>query len=170
MMTTLALVLAQTVIVINSLATPASVRVNSPDVHVMMGSDASLPGERVLTVVYPAASANPAARDVQVTAEQTDWSAGRGLVFRANAEHPMRMSLSFIDRNHVAYTAYVNLLGNGWQQVAIAFDQIQPNQFFQPPDAKKGSAIDVSEVKAIGFAPQEKGAGRLAVTAFTVVK
>ena len=169
MMTSLALVVAQAVIVINSLATPASVRVNSPDVHVAIGSDATLPGERVLTVVYPAAGANPAARDVQVVAEKTDWSGGRGLVFRAKAEHPTRMSISFVDRNHVAYTAYVNL-GTGWQQVAIAFDQMQPKLFFQPPDAKTGSAIDVSDVKVIGFAPQEKSDGRLSVTAFTVVR
>jgi hypothetical protein len=157
-------------IIINSLTAPATVRVNTASVQAVIGSDASRPGERVLTVIYPAASANPAARDVQIAAEKTDWSGGQGIVFHAKAEHPMRISISFIDRNHVAYTAYVNLTSNNWEQVAIAFDQIEPNAFFQPPDAKKGSAIDVSDVKFIAFAPQEKGAGQVAVTAFTVVK
>jgi hypothetical protein len=166
---TLALLAAQAAIIINSLTVPATVKPNSADVQVSIGSDASVPGEKVLTVIYPAASANPAARDVQVSAEKTDWSAGEGLMFRAKAEHPMRMSVSFMDRNHVVYTAIVNLTSGNWEQVAIAFDQIEPNAFFQPPDAKKGSAIDVSDVKFIAFAPQEKGAGRLSVTAFRVV-
>lgn len=167
---TFALLAAQAAIIINSLTVPADVKVATTNVLAVVGADASLPGQRVLTVTYPAASSNPAARDVQIAAEKTDWSSGQGLVFKARAEHPMRISVSFIDRNHVAYTALVNLTSSNWEDVAIAFDQIEPNPNFQPPDAKKGSAMDVSDVKFIAFAPQEKGAGRVSVTAFTVVK
>ena len=52
----------------------------------------------------------------------------------------------------------------------IAFDEISPNPYFQPPGAKAGLPIDVSEVKSIGIAPQDRAAGRLAVSKFVLVE
>jgi hypothetical protein len=42
--------------------------------------------------------------------------------------------------------------------------------YFQPPDAKLGTPIDVSDVKFIAFAPQDRTSGRLAIGKFVVVK
>jgi hypothetical protein len=50
-----------------------------------------------------------------------------------------------------------------WQAIRIPFDEIRPNPFFQFPDAKTGAPLDVSDVKAIAFAPQDKTTGRLAI-------
>jgi len=75
----------------------------------------------------------------------------------------MRLSVSFMDRNHVAYTHWVELQGGEWQTVRIPFAQLRPNPYFQPPDAKQGAPLDVSEVQRIGFAPQDPGAGHLAI-------
>ena len=49
-------------------------------------------------------------------------------------------------------------------------DEIRPNPFFQPPDARTGRPIDVSDVKGIAFAPQDKTSGRLAIGKFAVTK
>jgi hypothetical protein len=44
------------------------------------------------------------------------------------------------------------------------------NPFFQPPDAKTGAPLDVSEVKAIAFAPHDQTSGRLAIGKLVVSK
>ena len=148
----------------------AGVRTVSPDVRVRVDSDPSLPGERVLIVEYPAPSGNPAERDVQCAASQYDWSGGNAIAFQVRPDHAMRISVSFLDRNHVAYTAWRELNGGEWQLVRIPFDEIRPNPFFQPPDARTGRPVDVSEVRAIAFAPQDKTSGRLTIGRFVVTK
>ena len=148
----------------------ADIRTASPDVHVQVGSDPALPGERVLIVEYPPPSGNPAERDVRCTASQSDWSGGSAIAFQAKPDRSLRLSVSFLDRNHVAYTAWRELKGGEWQQVRIPFDEIRPNPFFQPPDARTGMPVDVSELGFIAFAPQDKAAGRLTVGRFVVTK
>ena len=122
----------------------------------------------MLIVEYPAPTGNPAGRDVQCAAESQDWSGGRAIEFQVKPDHELRLSVSFLDRNRVVYTWYAELRGGEWQQVRIPFDQVRPNPYFQPPDAKKGSPLDVSDVKFIAFAPQDKTPGRLAIGPFTV--
>jgi hypothetical protein len=81
----------------------------------------------------------------------------------------MNLSVSFLDRNGVAYTTWTELQGGAWQTVRISFDQIRPIPYFQPPGANIGAPIDVSEVLRIGFAPQDQAAGRMAISRFVVV-
>ncbi len=78
--------------------------------------------------------------------------------------------MSFLDRNRVAYTAWRDLNGGEWQTVQIAFDDIRPNPYFQPPGATLGAPIDVSDVSWIAFAPQDRTAGQFAIGAFIVSK
>lgn len=139
----------------------AGVRSANPQMKLSV-EDVSRQGS-VLVVEYPAASGDPAARDVWCEVENSDWSGAKQLVFNARAERAMRLSVSFLDRNRIAYTHWVELQGGDWQTVWIPFEQLRPNPFFQPPDAKKGAPLDVSEVKDIGFAPQDPGAARLAI-------
>jgi hypothetical protein len=139
----------------------AGVRTTSPQMKLSV-EDVSRQGP-VLVVEYPAASGDPAARDVWCEVENSDWSGAKQLVFNARAERAMRLSVSFLDRNRVAYTHWVELEAGSWQTVWIAFGQLRPNPYFQPRDAKKGAPLDVSEVQRIGFAPQDSGAGRLAI-------
>ena len=80
----------------------------------------------------------------------------------------MRLSVSFLDRNRIAYTAWTELKGGAWQLVRIPFDEIRPNPYFQPPDAKTGASLDVSAVGSIAFAPHDQTAGRLAIGRFVV--
>lgn len=78
--------------------------------------------------------------------------------------------MSFLDRNRVAYTTWTELKGGVWQAVGIPFDEMRPNPYFQPPDAKTGAPIDVSEVKSIAFAPQDRTAGRFTISRFVLSK
>ena len=75
-----------------------------------------------------------------------------------------------MDRNKVAYTSWVQLQGGVWQPIRIRFDEIRPNPYFQPPGARTGAPLDVSEVTGIGFAPQATAAGRYAITQLVGVK
>ena len=148
----------------------AGVRAGNPDVHLSLGRDPSVSEEHVLRVEYPSPTKDPAGRDVQCAAEHQDWTAGRAIVFQIKPTHPVKLSLSFTDRNRVAYTAGRELKGGVWQLVRIPFDEIRPNPFFQPPDAKTGAPLDVSEVKGIAFAPHDLTSGVLAIGKFVVSK
>ena len=148
----------------------SGVRAANPDVHLSLGRDPSVSEERVLLVEYPVPTKDPAGRDVQCAAEHQDWTSGRAIFFQIKPTHPVKLSLSFIDRNRVAYTAWRELKGGVWQLVRIPFDEIRPNPFFQPPDAKTGAPLDVSEVKGIAFAPHDQTSGALAIGKFVVSK
>jgi Carbohydrate binding domain (family 11) len=159
------------VIVIHSYRDGLSgVRATNPSVHLSVGRDPAMPDEPVLFVEYPAATGEPAARDVQCDAQNQNWSAGRAIAFQIKAAHPMRLSVSFFDRNRVAYTTWTELQGDLWQQVRIPFDEIRPNPYFQRPDARTGAPLDVGDVKFIAFAPQDPASGRMAIGSFVVVK
>jgi hypothetical protein len=139
----------------------AGIRAANSDVRLSIDRDPSIPGERVLIVEYPTRTNDPAGRDVWCVSENRDWTAGRAISFQAKPAHDLRLSVSFRDRNGVAYTAWTELKGGVWQLVRIPFDEIRPNPFFQPPDARTGVPLDVSDVKEIGFAPQDQTPGRL---------
>ena len=146
----------------------AAVRSANPEMKLSVARDPVVSDGPVLLVEYPAATGNPAARDVWCEAEHVDWTAGHAISFQAKPDHAMRLSVSFMDRNRVAYTSWSDLRAGEWQTVRIAFAQIRPNPYFQPPGAQTGAPLDVSEVKAIGFAPQDPGAGRIAISRFVV--
>ncbi len=146
----------------------SGVRAANPDVHLSVAQGGPAQGPRVLAVEYPAATADPAGRDVRCTAELTDWTGSRAIAFQINPEHAIRFSFSFIDRNGVVYSERRDLEAGKWQLVRIAFDQIRPNPYFQPPGAKTGAPLDVSEVRFVAFAPQDPAAGRLSIGAIVV--
>jgi Carbohydrate binding domain (family 11) len=147
----------------------AAIRAASAEVDLSLGDDPGLPGRTVLFVDYPAASDDPAGRDVWCDSETLDWTPGRAIAFQIKPEHAVRLSVSFLDRNGVAYTSWTALEGAVWQTVRIRLDQIRPNPYFQPPGANTDAPIDVSRVERIGFAPQSQAAGRLAVGRFVLV-
>jgi hypothetical protein len=148
----------------------SGVRTANPGVHLSVSRDPSLLDEPVLFVEYPVPTDDPAGRDVQCDAENHDWTGGRAISFQIKPSHALRLSLSFLDRNRVAYTAWTELKGGNWQSVRIAFDEIRPNPYFQPPEAKLGAPIDVSDVKAIAFAPHDRTSGHLAISKFVVLQ
>jgi D-alanyl-D-alanine carboxypeptidase/D-alanyl-D-alanine-endopeptidase (penicillin-binding protein 4) len=148
----------------------SNVRAANPDVRLHVGREPEGPDEPVLFVDYPAPTADPAARDVQCDADTRDWSAGRAIAFQIKPAQSLRLSVSFLDRHRVVYTAWRDLTGGVWQQVRIPFDEIRPNPFFQPPGADTGAPLDVTDVRFLAFAPQDKTAGRLAVGKFVVTR
>jgi hypothetical protein len=142
----------------------------NPDVHLTVGRDPAIPDEPVLFVDYPVPTGDPGGRDVRCDAENRNWSGGRAISFQIKPAHALRLSVSFFDRNRVVYTSWADLKEGVWQPVRIAFDDMKPNPYFQPPDAKLGGPIDVSDVGWIAFAPQDRTSGRLAVARFVVDK
>lgn len=141
----------------------AAARALSPSVQLRVEREATIRGEHALIIDYPRPSNNPAARDVWCDADERNWARGRAISFEIKSVHPTRVSVSFLDKNGVAYTSWADLRDTTWQTVRVMFDQIRPNPYFQPPNAKVGAAIDVSDVRGIGFAPQDQLAGRLVI-------
>jgi hypothetical protein len=124
----------------------------------------------VIFVEYPARTTDPAGRDVRCDAQIPDWSGGSAIAFDVKPSHDMRLSVSFVDRNGVVYTHWTELKADVWQRVDVRFDQVRPNPYFQPPGAKLGLPIDVSDVRFLAFAPQDPASGTLAVDKFLLVK
>jgi hypothetical protein len=159
------------VIVIQAYAKGLSVaRSANPDVRLGIRPAPDLANEAVLVVEYPLASGRPAERDVWCDAENHDWSSGRAISFRVKPDQPLRLSVSFLDANRVAYTSWSDFAAGKWQPIEIAFSEIQPNPFFQPPGVDRNAPLDVSKVERIGFAPQVAHAGRFAISRLVVVE
>jgi hypothetical protein len=140
----------------------------APSVTLRVGRDAGFPDEPVLFIDYPPPTNEPASRDVRLDAEQRNWGAARAIAFQVKPAQATRLSVSFIDRNQVVYTTWVDLHADAWQPVRLEFDDMRPNPYFQPSNARKGARLDVSDVGAIAFAPQDRAAGRLAISRFAL--
>jgi len=148
----------------------AGMHAGSAGVKLRVGRDSAIADEPVLFVEYPTPTNDPAARDVRLDANNRNWTRATAISFRVKPAHAMRISVSFIDRNHVVYTAWTDLAANMWQPVRIAFSDIRPNPYFQPPDVKTGSPIDISDVGMIAFSPQDRTSGGLAITQIVLLK
>ena len=148
----------------------SGVHATNPNLKLGVGRDAAMGDEQVLLVEYPAPGDDPAGRDVDLEAENRDWTRGRAIAFQIKPTNAIRFSVSFLDRNRVAYTAWRTLQADVWQSVRIPFDEIRPNPYFQPPGAKTGVPIDVSEVNGIAFAPQDQASGHLSISQIVLVK
>jgi hypothetical protein len=148
----------------------AGVHPASPSVTLQVGSDPGVPDAPVLLVDYAAPSGDPAARDVRCDPQTRDWTTGSAIAFRVKPARPLKLSLSFLDRNRVVYTHWAELEGGVWQPVRIAFADMRPNPYFQPPGAHVGAPLDVSDVKLVAFAPHDDAAGQLALSPIVVVQ
>jgi hypothetical protein len=146
------------------------IRAANPKVRLQVGRDSAKSNEDVLFVDYPSAGNDPAGRDVHLEAQHRNWSSATGIAFQIWSQRPVRLSVSFVDRNRVAYTTWVEADGSGWQPINLPFRDIRPNPYFQPPGAQVSAPIDVSDVNAISFAPQDTAAGRFALTRFVLIK
>lgn len=148
----------------------SGVSADHPDVALRFGGDDELPNGPVLIVEYPEATEDPSARDVWCEAQHTDWRSGSALAFRVKPDRAVKLSVSFIDPNHVVYTTWIDLDGGVWQPVRVDFDRLRPNPYFQPDDAKTGAPLDLSRIEAFAFAPHGEGSGRLAIGPFTLAR
>jgi len=146
----------------------SAVRCANPAVTLAIARDPALPGQSVLSVEYPSPTADPAGRDIWCDASIRDWSAEPAIWFRVRPHQALKLSVSFFDRNRVAYSTWFELQAGVWQPVRVVFEQLRPNPYFQRPDAKVGAVIDVTDVRAIAFAPHDPLAGRLAVSRFVI--
>jgi hypothetical protein len=127
----------QAVIVVHSFTDGlAGVRVANADVRLSVGRDPSISDEPVLVVEYPGPTREPAGRDVQCAAENTNWTAGRALSFQVKPDQAVRLSVSFRDRNHVAYTAWTELTGGVWHASRFRSTRSAPIRSFNLPTRK----------------------------------
>lgn len=88
-----------------------------------------------------------------------DLSAAGSLVFSAKASPPGEIQIALHDKYNVQYVANVAIPSDRWSDVSVPLSAFQKNPYYQPPDAKQGNPMDLSETKNLNIAPATPGKG-----------
>ena len=89
-----------------------------------------------------------------------NWKGAKTLSLRVNTSSPAQLTIAFNDNNQVAYVADLPATqGKGWETFSLPLSAFEVNKYYQPPQAKKGAAQDLSHLESfnIGFKSGQKG-------------
>lgn len=93
-----------------------------------------------------------------------DWSGGKTLKLRVRSDAPVDLELAFNDANQNAYTApAVHYDGKGWQTLAVPMAGFHLNEYYQPPESKKGAPLDLGRIESFNIGVKSSGSGRVYV-------
>lgn len=100
-----------------------------------------------------------------------DWSGAKSLKLMVKSGAPVELELAFNDANQNAYLApSVTTAGKGWQELEVPFSGFHLNEYYQPPQAKKGAALDLSHVEAFNIGVKTVGKGSCIVDDVKLLK
>lgn len=82
-----------------------------------------------------------------------DWSGAKRITLRVKSDAPVSVELAFNDANQNAYVAPAvnSAAGKGWQVLEVPFAGFQLNPYYQPPQAKKGAALDLGKIETFNI-------------------
>ena len=87
-----------------------------------------------------------------------DWRGAKSLILEVKSQEPLQLQIGFNDANQNAYVAMTQATRGGeWEKVTIPFNAFTLNPFYQPPEAKKGAAQDLSHMETLNIAPVIRG-------------
>jgi len=90
--------------------------------------------------------------------EGQDWKGARTLVFTIYTKEPISLEFGFNDANENAYVALApQTKGTGWETLFLPFSSFQLNPYYQPSEANKGVAQDISRIETFNISPKTKG-------------
>lgn len=93
-----------------------------------------------------------------------DWRGAKRITLRVKSDAPISLELAFNDATQSAYVAPpVSAEGKGWQTLTVDFAGFTLNPYYQPPQAKKGAAQDLSKVEAFNINVKSAGASSFVV-------
>ncbi len=100
-----------------------------------------------------------------------DWTGAKDMVLEVYSETPLEFNLGFNDAGQCAYVAQSPpTKGKGWEKIVIPFDYFKLNPYYQPPEAKKGAALDLSHIETFNLAPVTAGEHEFRVRKITLIK
>ena len=100
-----------------------------------------------------------------------DWTGAKTLSLEVYTSVPMEFQIGFNDTNQNAYVAKTGKTrGNGWEKMELSFKRFELNPYYQPPDAKKGMAQDLTHVETLNVAPLEEGSHDFQIREITLRK
>jgi hypothetical protein len=87
-----------------------------------------------------------------------DWNGAKSVELRVYSKEPLQLELAFNDANQNAYLSTGGATtGKGWETLKVPFSSFVLNPYYQPPQAKKGAALDLSHVETFNVAPKTEG-------------
>lgn len=87
-----------------------------------------------------------------------DWTGAKKVTCKIYSKEPIFIELGFNDGNQNAYVAHFpQTQGKGWETLSIPFDKFDLNEYYQPPEAKKGAPQDLSHIETFNIAPHTNG-------------
>jgi hypothetical protein len=87
-----------------------------------------------------------------------DWNGAKSVELRVYSKEPLVLELAFNDANQNAYLSTGGVTtGKGWETLKVPFSSFVLNPYYQPPQAKKGAALDLSHVETFNVAPKTEG-------------
>ena len=87
-----------------------------------------------------------------------DWTGAKRVTCKIYSTEPLFIEIGFNDGNQNAYVAHFpQTQGKGWETLSIPFEKFDLNEFYQPTDAKKGAAQDLSHIETFNIAPHTSG-------------
>lgn len=100
-----------------------------------------------------------------------DWRGAKRLVMKVYGDEPLLFQFGFNDANQNAYVAkFPSTRGTGWETISIPFTSFLLNPYYQPEEAQKGAAMDISHVETFNLAPLTEGAHNFKVGAVLLYK
>jgi hypothetical protein len=87
-----------------------------------------------------------------------DWGGAKAILIEAWCAEPVALQAAFNDANQGAYVADAGTLSAGlWTTLKAPLKAFQLNAYYQPPQAKKGAALDLSRVDSFNLSPLTEG-------------
>lgn len=87
-----------------------------------------------------------------------DWTGAKSVELRVHSREPIVLELAFNDANQNAYLSTAGTTaGKGWETLKVPFSSFVLNPYYQPPQSKKGAALDLSHVETFNVAPKTEG-------------
>jgi hypothetical protein len=100
-----------------------------------------------------------------------DWSGAKKVTCKIYSQEPLFIEFGFNDANQNAYVAHFPMTqGKGWETLSIPFDKFDLNEFYQPPEGKKGAALDLSHIETFNIAPHTNGDHEFEMGELTIEK
>ncbi len=87
-----------------------------------------------------------------------DWRGAKTLTVDVYSDAPVELKFGFNDANQSAYSCDLPCTKAGvWEKVSVPFSALKLNKYYQPPEAKKGAALDLSHIETFNLGPETHG-------------
>lgn len=100
-----------------------------------------------------------------------DWTGAKKITCKIYSKEPLFIELGFNDVNQNSYVAHFpQTQGKGWETLSISFDKFDLNEYYQPPEGKKGAPQDLTHIETFNIAPHTIGDHEFAMGELTIEK